>query len=223
MPDQTSPRRRRNRLRISVRALVVLILILGSGLAWVVRHARVQREVVTAMRNVRASTYYEWQYKQGVSNYYWTGEPWVPKWLVEQLGVDYFGRVVAVRHGGWVNHSGMFSDEDMVQVGRLTGLVELWLIESSVTDAGLANLKGLTRLERVCLHGSQVTDAGLVHLKGLTRLKELCLDGSKITDAGLPCLRTLPRLQTLDVSSTRITDDGAKYLQLEMPTVKVVR
>jgi hypothetical protein len=223
MPDQGPPRSWRNRLRIRVRAFFVLVLFVGSGLGWMVHNARVQRDVVAAIRKARGSTYYEWQYKQGVSSAYWTGEPWGPKWLVKQLGVDYFGRVVAVQHGGWVSHSGMFSDEDMVQVGRLGGLVELWLIESSVTDAGLAHLKGLTGLERIFLHGSQVTDAGLVHLTRLTRLKELCLDESEVTDAGLARLTRLPSLRTLDVTRTRVTNAGLKHFQQAMPTVRVVR
>ena len=43
-------------------------------------------------------------------------------------------------------------------------------LDSSLSDAGLAHLKGLTKLSHLDLTDTQVTDAGLVHLKGLTKL-----------------------------------------------------
>ena len=163
---------------------MVSVLAIGGTLGWVVhlsRLAQVHHEAVAAIGKVRGKAYYEWGYKPGRSTYYWQGEPSAPKWLVACVGVDCLVHVVAVSHGGWVSHSGMFSDEDMVHVGRLTGLVDLWLLESSVSDAGMANLKGLTNLERLSLHGSHVTAAGLVHLKELRRLRELCLRVPKKT------------------------------------------
>jgi len=45
------------------------------------------------------------------------------------------------------------------------GLRWLWLDDTQVTDAGLANLEGLAGLEFLWLYDTQVTDAGVADLK----------------------------------------------------------
>ena len=65
------------------------------------------------------------------------------------------------------------------------GVVEVNLIGSEVTDAGLAHLAGLAALKFLHLNDTQVTDAGLAHLTGLTALEVLGLSGTQVTDAGL--------------------------------------
>jgi len=51
MDQATLPLRwwKRTPLRLSVRALMVLILVLGGWLGWVVNQARLQREAVAAL------------------------------------------------------------------------------------------------------------------------------------------------------------------------------
>jgi hypothetical protein len=61
----------------------------------------------------------------------------------------------------------------------------------SVTDAGLAHLRGLTKLSYLGLGGTQVSDAGPAHLKGLTKLSGLDLSRTHITDGGLAHLKGL--------------------------------
>src|SRR5918995_459803 len=73
------------RVRLSVRAMMALILILGAGLGWVVHRANVQRDAVAAIktprRNTRGSVYYDWQYVAGQG-----AKPPGPKWMSEALG-----------------------------------------------------------------------------------------------------------------------------------------
>mgnify|MGYP001407054826 CR=1 FL=1 len=52
-------------------------------------------------------------------------------------------------------------------------VVEVNLIGSEVTDAGLAHLAGLAALQFLHLNDTQVTGAGLAHLAGLTALEAL--------------------------------------------------
>ena len=40
MPDQPPPNSRRNRLRLSVRGLIILVLVIGSWLGWLARTPR---------------------------------------------------------------------------------------------------------------------------------------------------------------------------------------
>ena len=73
-------------------------------------------------------------------------------------------------------------------------VVNVFLFDTKITDAGLVHVKGLTKMEALVLGGTIVTDAGLVHLKGLTNLQYLALQQTKVTDAGIAELKkTLPK------------------------------
>jgi hypothetical protein len=69
------------------------------------------------------------------------------------------------------------------EIERLIRLQRLVFIGSSISDAGLAHLKGLNNLSTLYLDNGQVTDAGLEHLKGLTKLRMLCFARNRITEA----------------------------------------
>jgi hypothetical protein len=60
------------------------------------------------------------------------------------------------------------------------------LIDTNVSDAGLAYLQGMHTLYQLRLdNNTRVTDAGLASLKGLSQLSQLGLHGTKVTDAGV--------------------------------------
>jgi hypothetical protein len=191
MTDQAKPTPRpwRRYLRFSVRRLIVLVLVIGAGLGWFVHEAQVQRDAVAVIKRAGGSVSYDWAWKNGSSVP--GGKPWAPRWLVDLVGVDYFGHVTIV-----VSDPGARStDATLAQIGRLTQLEVLDLPESSISDAGLAHLKGLTNLSVLGLADTQVTDAGLAQLKGLTKLSSLWLDGTHVTDVGVKELtRALPGL-----------------------------
>ncbi|HEY1066558.1 MAG TPA: hypothetical protein VGE52_10630, partial [Pirellulales bacterium] len=89
-------------------------------------------------------------------------------------------------------------DEGLKSIGKLTKLTLLDLSENTtITDAGLAELTGLVNLERLELWHTSVTDAGLASLVKLPKLKTLVLEDIRITDAGLKTLAKLPALETL--------------------------
>lgn len=67
----------------------------------------------------------------------------------------------------------------------LTGLRELSLKYTNITDAGLVHLRDLTKLYLLDLSHTDVADAGLVHLKELTNLYRLELYSTKVTDEGV--------------------------------------
>jgi hypothetical protein len=232
----------RGMLRFSLRALVVLILVIGAGLGWIVRSARIQRDAVAAIRRHGGSVLYD---GEGGSRVYFDGRQFAPNWLVDHVGVDYFDNVVSVHlaQGG--------SAADLHDVGRLSHVMQLRLYGPFVTDAGLAELKrltnlflldigdteftctertkrpgaarvtdaglpyldGLSTLSFVNLSGTRVTDAGLVHLKRLTKLEIVCLDETLITDAGLAQLKDLIDLKYLYIHDTQITDAGLTHLE----------
>ena len=75
-------------------------------------------------------------------------------------------------------------------------LRELGLGFTTISDAGLASLKGLSKLEKLDLWKTKITDAGLAHLKALKALRKLELVGTEVKDAGVEDLcRALPELK----------------------------
>src|SRR5262249_43204158 len=109
MRDYPSPKSWRRPLQLSVRALMVVVLITGTGLDWMIHRAQRQREAVAAIQASGGRVLYEWERKNG--NPIPNGRPWWPRWLVDRVGVDYFGNVVFVELG----EKG--SDAEMIHVG----------------------------------------------------------------------------------------------------------
>jgi internalin A len=208
--------------RISLRWLIALILLIGCWLGWTVNEARAQREAVAAIRDAGGGVWYDWQWDDGKTRY--DGSPIWPKWLIDRLGIDYFGHVVAV-----IMYE-RASDEILVPIGRLRRLEYLDLSaqrgfaskarlrpprpgEPGVTDAGLVHLEGLRRLEHLCLSSTAITDAGLVHVKGLTRLRRLLLPGTAINGPGLVFVRDKSRLEILNLDRTKIDDAALVHME----------
>jgi hypothetical protein len=122
MPDQAKPVARpwQRFLRFTVRGLIVLVLVIGGGLGWLVRSARIQREAVAAIEKARGGVSYDWEWSNGKSIR--GGKPSAPQWLVNLIGVDYFGHVTLVV----LFDSNTPGDAALDRVGRLTRLEELF-------------------------------------------------------------------------------------------------
>jgi Leucine-rich repeat (LRR) protein len=200
-----------------VRGLLALALAVGSGLGWVVRTARIQRDAVAAITAAGGAIEYDWKWSNGthVSG----GKPWAPQWVIDLVGVDYFGHVTCVERLTNGLHSLVRTECDLavgdatiVSIGHLAGLQRLDLFGSSVTDAGLVHLKALTQLTDLRLGSPNVTDAGLAHLKGLTNLASLDLGGTQVSDVGLANLKGMTKLSQLGLSSTKVSDRGLVHV-----------
>ena len=125
-------------LRFSVGGMIVLVLVIGAGLGWLVRSARIQRDTVAAIERAGGWVYYA----PGCTNDQMprlqqtspTQTPWEPNWLVNAIGVDYFA------HASDAGLAATGADKDLALVGSLRTLVQVSLVESRVTDAGLVHL-----------------------------------------------------------------------------------
>jgi hypothetical protein len=195
-----------NYVRISVRGLIVLVLLIGAGVGWIVRSARIQRDAVAAIQKAGGYVGYGWAESNRDE---FAEKALAPKWLVDVIGVDFFGHVTSVCV--WLEQAA--NDGAIVEVGRLTQLGRLQLVGSFVSDGGLAHLKGLTKLSYLYLSKTRVSDAGLAHLKGLTKLKFVYLSGTQVTDAGLTHLKGLTELSALSLNGTQVTDAGLAQLK----------
>jgi Leucine rich repeat len=227
--------------RMSVRALMMLVLVLGGMLGWVVHLAHVQRDAVAAIRSGGGQVTYDWQLK--VLPIDPRGRPKAPTWLLDYLGDDYFGHVEQVELGprnvdAVIKQVGQldklrrlrfFTGIDLSPlasagiellpnngIARFQGLVGLFTTDFSpppFTGANFKYLKNLTRLENLDLPDIiSVTDADLTHLSKLTALSRLALHDPRITDAGLVSVKDMTKLKVLLLSGTQVSRAGLRNL-----------
>jgi hypothetical protein len=98
MQDQRSPKSWRHRLRLSVRAMMLLVLFFGGGLGWIIHRAKLQRDAVAAIRHAGGYVAYDWEHVHRPS--------WLEK-LVDgtdqRLGVS-FDQQDGSAVGGWTEY-----------------------------------------------------------------------------------------------------------------------
>jgi internalin A len=205
----------RRYLRLSLRGLIVLVLLIGVALGWLVRSAHIQRDAVAAIENARGIASYDWQRKG--QTYSPGAMPDAPRWLVDLIGVDYFGHVTHVA----ICYPSNTTEVPMAQIEHLTRLKSLCLSGSTISDEGLAHVTGLTNLSILELTGTRITDAGLAHLKGLANLAELHLDSTQTTAAGLKNLKALTKLTHVVLDGEQINDTGVKELRQALPSLNI--
>ena len=202
MLGQALPNARRRSFRLSVRALIVLVLAVGAGLGWVRRilpQARHQQKAVKALQAAGADVWYDWE---------WRGDkpvrgrrPAWREWLMAQLGEDFFARAIAV-------DLELSSNDAMRYLGRLEYLEVLFARGVAFANGGLPNLKGLASLRSLDLSETDTTGDGLSKLQDLRMLESLKLCRTPINDRGLAYISMLTRLRSLDLSFTPIGDRG---------------
>lgn len=74
----------------------------------------------------------------------------------------------------------------------------LGLVDTPITDAGVAQLLRLAGLKRLNLAGTQITDNGLVSLKDLAKLEWVCVNRTRVTAEGVNRLEaTRPEITIL--------------------------
>ncbi|HEV3164642.1 MAG TPA: hypothetical protein VGZ22_11490 [Isosphaeraceae bacterium] len=232
----TRPKRRWRTL--SLRALMILIALVASGLAWETNRARTQRRAVEALWNEGVEIYYDDAIDEDGCFQDAHEYPAWKTWVMRNFGDEYIVKVRYVSFGStdhqnntrlsaasWnaladlpdVSYLNLQQcDVDDADLVRLRGCNRLgWLDLSNntrISDAGLAHLSGLRNLKHLDLSGVRIGDAGMPHLRNLTRLDSLLLAGTRISDIGLASLRDLHNMQVLDLSATQTGDAGLATL-----------
>jgi Leucine Rich repeat len=199
MTDQPSPRTRWRlpRARVSVRALMGVVLVLAVGLGFYVRSVHVQQDAVAAIKRAGGSVQYDRRWGDHDPDIYpHLGGKWrAPMWLARLVPVDYVANIAGVHLNPRGYHRNKVDDETLAHLGRLGHLEGLSLSGTGITDAGMAHLKGLTRLEHLSIDRTMVGDVGLAYLKGLTSLRSVSISGNRISDEGrLDLERALPNV-----------------------------
>jgi Leucine-rich repeat (LRR) protein len=122
-------------------------------------------------------------------------------------GMDLTGLKQIVLYGTQVTDASLACFKDCRSV------TELWLNHTQVGDAGLAYFKYCNTLTSLWLEGTRVTGAGLFYFKNCKSLTDLRLSGSQVGDAGLCHLKDCKSLKWLFLYDTKVTDAGLAYFQ----------
>lgn len=105
------------------------------------------------------------------------------------------------------------NDECLKPVGQVSGLTQLNLYGTKITDAGLQHLKDLRELKEIGLGGGiPITDKGASVFKNFPKLQNLYLDATEVTDETIETLKGLEELIDINVAGTRVTTKGIKQL-----------
>jgi len=109
-------------------------------------------------------------------------------------------------------------DRCMPHLAHLTGLKELNLWQTDITDEGLRVVAGLKSLERLTLP-DRVTNEGLAHVATLPALKALHFKKNEVTDAGLVHIEKLQTLEELELGGEKLTNRGLRNLK-RLPSLR---
>jgi Leucine-rich repeat (LRR) protein len=230
---------RRVPCRLSLRALMILVLVAGGGIGWVTmqRQKEAHRKwVIATIQAAGASIDYD---GVGISRIVWhagsinpAAFPQLPL-TADQLDAlgscDLLKELVMV--AGVMNDNGLnrlahkdrleklycfkpqITDASLKPLAGLTSLRSLELLRvPDLTDAALAHMAGLTNLEEITLSGAKINGSGLVHFAQMTRLQTLVMPGPELNDAGLAHLRRLTGLRRLYIGGGKYTDVGLENL-----------
>ena len=195
--------------------MIVVVLLVAGWLGWIVRSARIQREAVAAITDAGGKVVYNWEWSDGkqISG----GKPWVPAWLVDRIGVDYFGHVTGVMfYSSLGNLPSPKKALPFVEVGHLTRAQTVIFEARLIRNADLSNLKCLTNLQELDLGFCSTPDTEFSSLEPLTSLKTLRLSygGDSMTDVGAASLQGLKKLETLNVNSRQFSDAGLNHFEM---------
>jgi hypothetical protein len=90
-------------------------------------------------------------------------------------------------------------DSIISRIAHLSGLQELYLSDTQVTDQGLALLRPLKSLQRISIYHTAISDTGILNLALIPGLKWLTCSGINVTEEGFNLFRrVMPNCKTVN-------------------------
>jgi hypothetical protein len=105
------------------------------------------------------------------------------------------------------------------KVSRLTGLRELLLTKSDISDKLLADINSLTNLQWLDCNLTAVDGSFMEHLQQLKELRILRFSESSIDERNLKYLSNFPKLEMLELERCRIGSVGLSYIAKTCPNL----
>ena len=124
----------------------------------------------------------------------------------------------------WLMANRKVTDHDLSRLRFCKGMWLLGLVNTKITDAGLAHIKEFVMapdMSELYLSHTLITDAGLAHLAGCTGLIQLWINETAVTDAGLVHLKKMNKLQFLSIQDTQVTESGLRDLAEALPKCQI--
>jgi Leucine Rich repeat len=208
-------------VRFRLRTLLLVFTALSIWLGIHVHRTRLQERSIAAIREYGGWLRYDFQFPSGKfshKDFDPRARSWVPDWLREQLGIDFFHDVVQVslnysEDSGQRKENHNPSDDALQHLPGFSNLRVLLLSGTQASDSSMRHLSRLRRLEYLFMWDAvNVTDAGVAHLAGLKQLRYIHLSTSQITDKSLAVFATFPELTGLSLQFNHFTDEGLKHV-----------
>src|SRR5262249_45540457 len=115
------------RLQVSLRLFLLVVLVFALWLGWIVRRVHQQRDAVATITRIGGKVSFDAQEKN---------MPGLPS-SIKPYVIDYFFLSVVAVDMSFLE----FNEDDLAQLGTLTGLRTLNLAGASINDAGLTKLR----------------------------------------------------------------------------------
>lgn len=202
-------------LRISLRNLLIVFTCVAITIGWFAHYAQQRKAAFAAIRKVGGDI------RMDIGK---------PSCFVKWFGPELFGTVwrVDLRGGKADNklliHIGVLTelqgldlsgadidDGGLQRIAHLP-LRELWLQNTSITDAAAVTISKMRTLDFLMLNATSLSNDFLEHLDSLPALAKLGLRGTQVNGAGMKFLARHPNLRQVDVYSTEVDDSGVQYL-----------
>jgi hypothetical protein len=221
------PSRRRRWFSLSLRGLMLLVLVVGGGMGWKARRARLQQRAVATIQGLHGSVIYDWEYAGNYVMKKPASVPTAPSWLRRALGDEYFQEVAAVilptesglppafdesRGPFDPKVAQMLLDDQLACLDGLDWIECLWLQGGRLKPEGLERLARQGRLKDLWLEIDALDADGLAHLGGLTNLEKLSVTVKRGDFGDLAFLDRLTKLRSLQLVEVPVTDAGLAHI-----------
>jgi hypothetical protein len=183
--------KRKPRFRLSLRAMMILVLVAGGSIGWKVNRARTQARSVELILAGGGRVSYDFQ-ETGGPDIDSNAQPWAPLWLRKRMGDEFFQEVTRA------HLSGDPTPETWVAVSRLHQLIRIRL-QPDGPVTGVSGLRSLSRLKFVSI--------------GLDR-KFYCLGIAPIPidHASIEEVESIPNLESFAALSLKLNADDLRSL-----------
>ena len=237
----------RKRLRLSLGAMMIIVLGIGGVLGWVAHRAHVQRDAVAAIttlrRNTRGSVYYDWQFVAGQGDKAPSREG--RNGCAKPSASSTRTPSREGRNGCATPSAPMCSTRWSTSILKATTwTTNSWRMSGSstasrrsrsqghaapdLTPAGMAQLRTLSRLKVLSVRGFTDSHGFVAGLTGKTGLRRLWLPQAAVTDDEMAIIGGFTDLEFLQLDGSNVTDRGFAHVAnlkklslLDMPGVRI--